>query len=87
MSPQLVITRRSLVELRDEAGYSPEEMPMAMRRAGIENRCIPSPRTIRRAEDTGRFPQSRYARGLARFYGVKVKDIWPIEARLKLEAA
>lgn len=75
-----------LQELREERGLSPDEVPHAMLRAKIDRRNIPSGRTIRRAEDTGRMPQIRYAFGLAQFYGVPVSQLWPFEQRMKVAA-
>lgn len=71
-----------LQELREEKGLSPEEVPHAMQRAGIEFRSIPSGRTIRRAEATGSLPWIRYRFGLAQFYGIPVGQLWPVERRV-----
>lgn len=75
-----------LQELRESRGLSADEVPHAMLRANIERRNIPSGRTIRRAEETGRMPQVRYAFGLAQFYGVSVAQLWPLEQRMKVAA-
>lgn len=63
-------------------GLSPEEVPHAMLRAGIDRRAIPSGRTIRRAENTGSVPHVRYRFGLGEFYGVPVAQLWPVAARV-----
>lgn len=47
-----------------------------MLRARIEPRAVPSGRTIRRCEKTGRMPNVRYAFGLAQFYGIPVRELW-----------
>lgn len=57
-----------------------------MVRAKIDRRNIPSGRTIRRVETTGRMPHVRYAFGLAQFYGVELSQLWPIEQRAKAMA-
>jgi len=75
------ITAELLRDLREQRGLSPEEVPTAMVHARIERRAIPSARTIRRVEDTGRKPQARYAHGIATFYGLRVRDLWPAGAR------
>lgn len=71
-----------LTEMREARGLSPEEVPHAMVRAKIDRRTIPSGRTIRRIEATGRMPHVRYAFGLAQFYGVEIAQLWPAESRL-----
>lgn len=71
-----------LKELREGRGLSPEEVPHAMLRASIDRRSIPSGRTIRRVEATGRMPHVRYAFGLAEFYGVPVAQLWPRRERV-----
>lgn len=71
-----------LLELRLQRGLSPEEMPHAMRVAGIEIRNIPSSRTIRRVE-AGVVPQVRHQFGLAAFYERPLVAIWePRRARV-----
>lgn len=72
---------------REALGYSPEEMPAAMLKARIEFRNVPSGRTIRRAEATGRIPHRRYARGVAEFLGFEVDELWPLEERVLLAVA
>lgn len=67
----------ALRELREARGLSPEEVPYAMLREKIETRAIPSGRTIRRIEASGRMPHVRYAFGLSRFYDVPVAELWP----------
>lgn len=74
-----------LTELRESRGLSPEEVPHAMLRAGIDHRYIPSGRTIRRVEATGRKPHVRYAFGIAQFYEVDLKQLWPIAGRRSME--
>jgi hypothetical protein len=54
-----------------------------MLRARIDRRSIPSSRTIRRVEETGRMPHIRHAFGLAQFYGVEVAHLWPAERRVR----
>ncbi|MHB1950192.1 MAG: helix-turn-helix domain-containing protein [Acidiferrobacteraceae bacterium] len=71
-----------LRELREDRGLSPEEVPHAMLRAGIERRSIPSARTVRRCEHTGRMPHVRYAFGIAQFYGVPMAQLWPVRERV-----
>lgn len=71
-----------LRELREAQGLSPEEVPHAMLRAKIDRRSIPSGRTIRRCEATGRMPHVRYAFGLAQFYGVEIAQLWPTRERV-----
>lgn len=73
-----------LTELREARGLSPEEVPHAMLRAGIDRRNIPSGRTIRRTEGTGRMPHVRYAFGLAQFYGVALSQLWPARERARV---
>lgn len=73
-----------LREYRIEAGLSPEDMPRAMRRAGIDTRYIPSARTIRRVEDEGIVPQVRFQFGLARFFSRPMANIWSQAARKAL---
>lgn len=82
MQTQNVQTGAWLRELRESRGLSPEEVPHAMVRAGIDRRSIPSGRTIRRSEATGRMPHVRYAFGLAQFYGVEVPQLWPARVRV-----
>ena len=82
MRTTLVPTGEWLTELREDRGLSPEEVPHAMLRARIDRRNIPSGRTIRRAEATGRMPYIRYALGLAQFYGVDVHQLWPVRTRV-----
>jgi transcriptional regulator with XRE-family HTH domain len=65
-----------LRDLREARGLSPEEVPHKMRMAGIENRNIPSGRTIRRVEDEGVVPIVRYRFGLAAFYERPITAIW-----------
>lgn len=71
-----------LRELRETRGLSPEEVPHAMLRAKIDRRSIPSGRTIRRCEATGRMPHVRYAFGLSQFYEVEVGHLWPVRERV-----
>lgn len=71
-----------LQELREGRGLSPEDVPHAMLRAKIDRRNIPSSRTIRRVEATGRMPQIRHAFGLAQFYGVELAQFWPVDLRV-----
>lgn len=62
---------------------------MAMFRAKIGRDNIPSGRTIRRAEDKGSLPIARHRFGLAEFYSVEYKLLWPPETtkrRLKAVA-
>lgn len=68
--------------MREAKGLSPEEVPHAMLRARIDRRSIPSGRTIRRIEATGRMPHIRYAFGLAQFYGVDLAQLWPVRERV-----
>lgn len=77
----------TLLRRIEALGYSPEEMPAAMHKAGIEFRNIPSGRTIRRAIQSGRIPHRRYARGLAEFLGFEVHELWPLEQRVLLAVA
>lgn len=77
MTATLVTTGQWLQELREEKGLSPEEVPHAMLRARVDRRSIPSARTIRRIEATGRKPHVRYAFGIAQFYEIDVKQLWP----------
>jgi transcriptional regulator with XRE-family HTH domain len=65
-----------LRDLREARGLSPEEVPHKMRMIGIDNRNIPSSRTIRRVEAVGIIPQVRYRFGLAEFYGQPITSIW-----------
>lgn len=53
-----------------------------MLRAKIDRRSIPSGRTIRRCEATGRMPHVRYAFGIAQFYDVDLAQLWPVHARV-----
>ena len=76
------LTGRWLTELREARGLSPEQVPNAMLRAKIDRRAIPSGRTIRRCEQTGRMPHVRYALGLAQFYDLSLHQIWPVEDRV-----
>lgn len=71
-----------LMELREAKGLSPEQVPYAMLKAKVDRRNIPSGRTIRRAESTGRKPHVRYAFGLAQFYEVEVAQLWPARGRV-----
>lgn len=73
-------TAKLLQELRESKGLSPEQVPYAMLSAKIDRDAIPSSRTIRRVEETGRKPQVRYAFGLAHFYGVDMHHLWPRES-------
>jgi hypothetical protein len=57
-----------------------------MFRAKIERDRIPSARTIRRVEATGRMPRIRYAFALAQFYDVELAHLWPAERRTKVAA-
>lgn len=75
-----------LQELREARGLSPEEVPHAMLRARIDRRSIPSSRTIRRVEATGRMPHPRYAFGIAQFYGVEIAQLWPVRDRQRIAA-
>lgn len=68
-----------LTELRESKGLSPEEVPHAMLRAGVDRRSIPSGRTVRRAESGGAVPHVRYRFGLAQFYGVEYPQLWPVK--------
>jgi transcriptional regulator with XRE-family HTH domain len=61
-----------LRELRENRGLSPEQMPFAMLRAGLEP---VSGKTIRRIE-RGAIPQVRVKFALAQFYGRDVSAIW-----------
>jgi hypothetical protein len=70
--------------LRERLGLSPEEVPHAMRMAGVDLRSIPSARTIRRVED-GVVPQVRYRFGLAEFYGRPMPAIWSVK-RMRVAA-
>lgn len=81
MPSTLAGTGEWLQELREARGLSPEQVPHAMQRQRIDRRNIPSGRTIRRAEETGRMPHVRFAFGLAQFYGVEVRQLWPAEER------
>lgn len=81
-----VATGQLLRDLREARGLSPEEVPHAMLRAKIERRSIPSARTIRRVEETGRKPHVRYAFGLAQFYGVELPQLWPADQRARAAA-
>lgn len=65
-----------LAELRIERGLSREEVPHAMRMAGIDARYVPSGRTLWRIETTGAVPCERFRFGLAQFYGRTVSGIW-----------
>jgi transcriptional regulator with XRE-family HTH domain len=76
------LTGQWLQELREAKGLSPEEVPHAMLKARVDRRSIPSGRTIRRCETTGRRPHVRYAFGLAQFYGVDVAQLWPADERV-----
>lgn len=59
-----------------------------MRRGGVDRRSIPSARTIRRAELTGSLPLARYRFGLAQFYGVEYRELWPAKVtQRRLKAA
>lgn len=82
MQTRNVRTGAWLRELREARGLSPEEVPHAMIRAGIDRRSIPSGRTIRRCESMGRMPHVRYAFGLAQFYGVDMAALWPVRERV-----
>ncbi len=57
-----------------------------MLRAKIDRRNIPSGRTIRRCEDSGSMPIVRYRFGLAEFYGVNYRALWPETRRMKVAA-
>lgn len=82
MQTRIAQTGQWLRELRESRGLSPEAVPMAMLRAGIERRNIPCARTIRRVEGSGRMPTVRYAFGLAQFYEVGLHDLWPVQERV-----
>lgn len=75
-----------LRELREAKGLSPEEVPHAMLRSGVDRRSIPSGRTIRRAEDTGTVPHVRYRFGMAHFYGVEYAQLWPAKVTRRRRA-
>lgn len=77
----------TLLRRIEALGYSPEQVPAAMSKAGIEFRNIPSGRTIRRAVETGRIPHRRYARGIAEFLGFEVDELWPLEERVTVAMA
>jgi hypothetical protein len=68
--------------LREDLGLTPELMPHAMLRAGVDSKYIPSSRTIRRIEDVGVRPCVRYRFGLASFFERKQSSIWPSESRV-----
>ena len=86
MLTQVAPTGLTLLRRIEALGYSPEQMPAAMQKAGIEFRNIPSGRTIRRAVKTGRIPHRCYARGLAEFLGFEVDELWPLEQRVMILA-
>lgn len=65
-----------LFDLREAKGLSPEQVPHAMRKAGVARLHIPSGRTIRRVEDEGVVPHVRHRFGLAEFYGLNMGQIW-----------
>lgn len=79
MATQDVNTGQWLKELREARGLSPEEVPYAMAKAGVDRRTIPSARTIRRIEDTAIRPQVRHRFAFAQFYDIPVGHLWPIE--------
>lgn len=82
MRTELDQTGAWLQELREARGLSPEQVPYAMLRAKVDRGNIPSGRTIRRIEATGRKPHVRYAFGLAQFYEVEVAQLWPARERV-----
>jgi hypothetical protein len=70
-----------LVALREQRRLMPEEVPHAMFMAGIDPRCIPSSRTVRRIEADGVIPRLRLQFGLADFYGRERHLIWQSAGR------
>lgn len=82
MKSNLDQTGAWLTELREAKGLSPEQVPYAMLRAKIGREYIPSGRTVRRIESTGRKPHVRYAFGIAQFYEVEVAQLWPARERV-----
>ena len=71
---------RLLRELRENAGFSPEQMPHAMLAAKVAPVSGP---TIRRIEDQGAIPQVRHRFALAQFFGRQVIEIWAVKPRRK----
>lgn len=69
------------MELRESRGLSLEQVPWAMLRAGIDRDKIPSARTIRRVEQTGRMPRVGHAFAIAAFYDVELHRLWPVRMR------
>lgn len=72
-----------LRELRENRGLSPEQMPHAMLRLGIEP---VSGQTIRRIERVGAVPQVRVKFALAQFFDREVKEIWMARRRQRVAA-
>jgi hypothetical protein len=78
MQSELVQTGQILKELREsQTALMPEEVPLAMARAGIARDRIPSSRTVRRIEDGKVWPRLRYRAGLAEFYARDLHQLWP----------
>jgi len=79
---------RELIRLREQMGVSRDRLPYEMRRAGIREDRVPSPKTLYRVEELGREPRIGIKAGLAEFYGVDLHVIWPPrEPRCAREAA
>ena len=72
-----------LQELREAKGLSPEQMPFAMLRAGVEP---VSGQTIRRIERIGAVPQVRVKFALAEFFERDIKEIWTVRRRARVVA-
>jgi hypothetical protein len=70
-----------LADLRVERGLTREDVPHAMRKAGIDRHRIPSPKTLWRIETKGHVPGVRIQFALAQFYGREVRSIWAPQRR------
>lgn len=78
MQSELVQTGQILKEIRETTtALTPEQVPLAMKRAGIDRDRIPCGRTVRRIEDGLVWPQLRFRHGLAEFYGRELHQLWP----------
>jgi hypothetical protein len=66
-----------LIELREQAGLSREQVPHAMVMAGIRRDRIPSAKTIWRVEEQGAIPNIGARAALAEFFDRPLHSIWP----------
>ena len=59
----------------------PEDLPLAMLKAGVDRRNIPHPRTIWRAEEGRVVPHLKHRFAFAQFFNVPLSNLWPPEER------